>query len=239
MSTATTRSPRPSNRALLAGALVDIRTVSPSSRTTWAPDSSGTGERLLVVHQGRVADDGAVGQGGDRGLQVQDLGHGYADDLAAKGSEQCGELAHALGVGAAAFTDPDGPAVLEHVAAVEGAGCFDVGDPIAESAQRLLGAGCLGFALVSAGPADHREVAVHHDGVLDEHRVGAFVERVDLDALPPLVGQRGDVGPPLLSGKIHVDGVSLDVGEESIGQPGTGTANQCLACHPATVPRRW
>ena len=53
-------------------------------------------------------------------------------------------------VGAAAEADPDRAAVLEDVAAVEGAGRLDVHDPVAEPEQRLLGAGRLGLPLVRA-----------------------------------------------------------------------------------------
>ena len=69
------------------------------------------------------------------------------------------ELVDAVGVGAPAEPDVDRAVVLEHVAAVEGAGRLDVRDPVAQAAQRLLGARGLRLALVGARAGDHGQVA--------------------------------------------------------------------------------
>ena len=75
-----------------------------------------------IVHNGRVADDGAVGERGDGALEVQHLGDGDGDDGGAERGQDLPELADALGVGPAAPSDVDGVADLEDVPAVEGAG---------------------------------------------------------------------------------------------------------------------
>ena len=79
-------------------------------------------EDRRVVDERRVADDRAVGQGGDRRLQVQHLGERHGDDGRAERAEDRAQLTDAFGVGAPAAADVDGVADLEDVAAVEGAG---------------------------------------------------------------------------------------------------------------------
>ena len=69
----------------------------PSPRsTTCEPASSGIGRNMRpegrIVDQRRVADDRAVGQRGDRRLQVQHLGRRHRDDRVPSGSHEAAEL---------------------------------------------------------------------------------------------------------------------------------------------------
>ena len=84
----------------------------------------------------------------------------------------------------------------------------------------MLGAGRLGFALVGARSGDHREVAVDDGGVLDEDGVGAVVGRLDLEQLPALGLQRGDVAEPLAPRQLQVDRDPVEVGEQALGRVG-------------------
>ena len=89
MSMATTRRPRSSNSSRVRGAEVDISTVvlveqhDVGARLLGHGRNSGHGR---VVDERLVADDGAVGQRGDGGLQVQHLGDRYADHVAPSGA---------------------------------------------------------------------------------------------------------------------------------------------------------
>jgi hypothetical protein len=143
-----------------------------------------------VVDERLVADDGAVGQRGDGRLEVQHLGQRHGDDVRAEWSKVGLELPCAVGVRPAAHADPHRAVVLEDVAAVEGARCLDMGDPVAQSAHGVLGRLGLGLALVGAGPADDRQVAVDHHGVLDEHGIGALGGSWDLVGGPACAVQR-------------------------------------------------
>ena len=141
-------------------------------------------------------------------------------------------------VGAAAEPDPDRAAVLEHVAAVEGAGLLDARDAVAEPGERLLGARGLRLALVGAGAGDHREVAVHDRGVLDEDGVGAVVGRVHLVELPALGLERRDVAEPLPPRLLDVDRHPLEVGQQPFGETGAGPADQGTLLHLTSAPIR-
>ena len=100
---------------------------------------------------------------------------------------------------------------LQHVAAVERAGQLDALDRDAgDRAHRALDGLDLGPARLGAGARDHGEVAEHHDGVLDEHRVGELGRRVDLERLPALGDERGAVVVPLLVGERLVDRHALE-----------------------------
>ena len=111
------------------------------------------------------------------------------------------QLLDADAVGAAAEADVGGAAGAQHVSAVEGAGCLDVGDPKAEVAHGPFDPGGLAAALGRTGARDHRQVGVHDDGVLDEDRVGVVVGGLDLhDLRHPFWRQRVGVRLPLLRG---------------------------------------
>ena len=142
----------------------------------------------------------------------------------------CGQLIEAGPVRAAAETDPHGSVVLEHVAAVEGPGILDTRDPIAEPSKHLLDRGGLGLALVGTGTRDDRQVAVHDHGVLDEDRVWTVICGWDLDRLPTLVVQRGDVAIPLTLRQIQIDAGTLDVSDQPFGAGGDPAGVRARTC---------
>ena len=123
--------------------------------------------------------------------------------------------------------DPDGAAVLEHVAAVEGSGRLDLGDPIALGLDRLAHPDALGPPLRGTRAAQHRDVAVHDDLVLDEDTVGAVVDRRRLDDRPAAALQHVDVLLPLSLGQRRVDGTGAgDVRHEPVREAGRGSADE-------------
>lgn len=89
--------------------------------------------------------------------------------------------------------------------------------------------GRLGLALVGARSGDHRPVAVHDHGVLDEDTVRAGVHRRHLDGLPAGVTEGVDVPLPLLQGQVDVHGLSLDVRDEAVGEPAGRTTDEGAA----------
>src|SRR3954471_11942605 len=95
-----------------------------------------------------------------------------------------GQLTNPVGVGASGLPDVDGSVVLEDVAAVEHAGRLDMCGAVTEFDSRFVGA--LGFRppLDCAGPRDDGKIAVHHDGILDEHAVGTPARWLDLGDPP-------------------------------------------------------
>ena len=105
----------------------------------------------------------------------------------------------------------------------------------AELAQRRLGAVGLRLALVRARPRHHREVVQHDHGVLHEHGVGAVGRRSDLDGLPAVLVQRRHVRVPLAARERDVDRRAVQVGQQTVRQTRTGTADQCSLCHAVTL----
>ncbi len=186
------------------------------------------GEEGGVLDQGGVADDRAVRQGGDRGLQMQHPADRYGDDTGPQRFEGGAELAYPLGVGAAAAADVHGVADLEDVAAVERAGRADL---VERAAQRLGGAaggGYLGPAHLRARPGDQRHIAEDDHGVLDEHRVRAVVGGRDLGGVPTVVPERTDIAFPLVQGERGVHRAAFDMGDQTLGYPGAGAADEGL-----------
>ena len=137
------------------------------------------------------------------------------------------QLLDADAVGAPAEADVGRATGAQHVSAVEGAGCLDVGDPQAEVAHGPLDPGGLAAPLRRTGARDHRQVGVHDDRVLDEHRVGVLVGGLDLHDPPPVAAQRVGVRLPLLAGEVEVERASVDVGDEAVGQPRARPADEC------------
>ena len=137
-----------------------------------------------------------------------------------------GELLDADAVRAAAEADVGGVVDSEHVSSVEGAGFLDAGDPQAEVPHGPLDPDGLAAALGGAGSGEDGEVTVHHDGVLDEDRVGVVVGGLDLDDPPPRPLEGVDVRLPLLPGEVQVDGRAGDVGQQPLGQARAGSADE-------------
>ena len=163
--------------------------------------------------------------------------HGH--HLGTQRPQQVAELFGAGRVGAPTDAHPDGVAVFQHVAAVEGAGLGDAGQAVAQRPHGHLGARQFEPSLGGTGSADHRQIAVDHHGVFDEHAVGALVGRGCLDGLPAVVVQRAPVVGPLLDGSGHVNRLSLEVGEQAFGQPCRGAPNQgTLLKHAPSVSGR-
>ena len=77
-------------------------------------------------------------------------------DVHAKRSKMRLQLRDSFGIRAAANADPHDPAMLQHIATVEGARCFDRRDAISLSTHRNFGRGDLGPPLIGAGTADDR-----------------------------------------------------------------------------------
>ena len=118
--------------------------------------------------------------------------------------------------------DPDLMAMLEHVAAVEGARVHDSFDAVAQLAQGLFGPENFGFALI--GPRT-RETArspnittVSSTNALSGQSSGWR----NLDRLPASRSQRIDVRLPLPQREGRVNGRTRDVGDQSVRQVGTG-----------------
>jgi hypothetical protein len=125
--------------------------------------------------------------------------------------------------------------VLEDIAAVEGAGVLDPGDPVAQGGQRCLGSRRLGLALVGARAGDDGEVAVDDNGVLHEYRVGAVVGWRDLDGLPAFGPQGADVPVPLAPRQVQVDRGPGEMGEQALGQARARAADECALVHGAIL----
>src|SRR5690242_11389144 len=97
-------------------------------------------------------------------------------------------------------------------------------DAIAEFGEGFLGALGLRPPLGGTTTRDDGEIAVHHDGVLDEHAVGTFRRWLDLGHPPTGTDKRPDIALPLRHRDVGVDGRPLDVSDESLGQARTGPA---------------
>ena len=118
-------------------------------------------------------------------------------------------------------------AVLEHVPAVEGPGLLDLDDAVAVRLDGLAHADALAATLRAPGPAQHRDVAVHDDLVLDEDAVGAVVDRRRLDDRPAAPAEHVDVLLPLPQGQLAVDGAgALDVRHDPVRETGRGSADE-------------
>ena len=117
--------------------------------------------------------------------------------------------------------------VLEHVPAVERPRLLDLDGAVAVGLDRLTDADPLGTPLGGAGPAQHRDVAVHDDLVLDEDAVGAVVGRDGLDDRPAPSAQHVDVLLPLPQRELGIDSAgALDVRHETVREPGGRTADE-------------
>src|SRR4029078_7788494 len=89
--------------------------------------------------------------------------------------DQRGKLVDTGDIGTTAETDVCHVADLQDIAAVEGAGRFDVRDLVAESGDHCLYRFGFRHAHRCSWPGDHGEAVEHHDGVLDEHGIRAIV----------------------------------------------------------------
>ena len=219
----------------MRGASADMTTAPSPRSTTAAPCTSGANQharvRLRRVDQRLEADHGAVREGRDAGLEVQDLRDGHRHHRPAAGRHQRRELPDALGVRPRPLPDVDDGADLEHVAAVERAGRLDPGDLHAEpcDVERGDGAGRrvdLAHPRRRAGPGEHGQVVDHDDGVLDEHPVRVLVGGLDLVDGPPAVGEHRDVALPLAQREIGVHRGAGEVGQLPVREPRGGPADQ-------------
>ena len=88
--------------------------------------------------------------------------------------------------------------------------------------------GALGLRppLDGTGPRDDGKIAVHHDGVLDEHAVGTAGRGRYLRHLPAGVDKGADIALPLLHRDVGVDGRAPDVGEQPIRKARAGPTYQ-------------
>ena len=206
------------------------------------------GQQLGVVDDREVSQQRAVGQGGDAGLEVQDLGDRHRDDLHPFRSGDLCQLTDALLVGALPGADVHPVAELEHVAAVEGAGALDPRDPVAQPGDRALGAGGLRPPLRGTRPCDDSEIAMDHHRVLDEDRVRAVVRRLDLDRLPAVGLEGSDVVDPLRQRELVVHGPAVEMGQQPLGEPAAGTTDERASStdvreqevvHGWTLPSPW
>ena len=183
-----------------------------------------------------MAQHGAVGQRGHGALQVQHLLDRHLDCLGTQRRQQFGKLTDAFRVRAAAPAGIDPAADLQHIAAVECAGRLDVRDPVAEVANGALGRSGLGLALIGAGSGDDGEVTEDNNGVFDEDRVRAVGCGLDLRRRPSVRVQRIHVLLPLTLGELHVDALTVEVGEQALGETWAGAADEgVLVGHPAIL----
>ncbi|OEV12943.1 hypothetical protein AN218_06080 [Streptomyces nanshensis] len=187
------------------------------------------GEVRRVGREPRQAEDRAVGQRGDGGLQMQHPGERYGDDAGAQRLEGGPQLAYALLVGASAETHMHGPAALQDVPAVERAGSLDATDRVPEGAYRLLDRRRLCAPGGRGGAADERGGAEDDDGVLHEHAVGAVLLGRNLDRLPAAVPQHPYVLRPLAYGEVPVHRHPVDMGDQAVGETCGGRPYEGLA----------
>ncbi len=124
-------------------------------------------------------------------------------------------------VGAPADADPHDVSVLEHVPTVERPGLLDLDRAVAVCRHGLAHADAFTATLGRTGPAQHRDVTVHDDLVLDEDAVGAVVGRWRLDDRPAAPAEHVDVLLPLPEGQLAVDRPgALDVRHDPVRESG-------------------
>jgi hypothetical protein len=158
---------------------------------------------------------------------VQDLRDADGDDGRPQRLESVAELANALAARAAAPSDVDGRADLEHVTTVERPGPLDADDGAREGLDHLGHAIDLGLAGIGTGAREDGNPALHDHGVLDEDGIGALVGGWDHDEVPPVVDHRLDVGIPLPHGEVDVDRHPVHVGHDPVSKGGPRPADQC------------
>ena len=119
-----------------------------------------------------------------------------------------------------ASTEPDvhGRADLQYIAAIQCPRRFDSGNLVAECLDGLVDRCSFGLAARRAGKRDHGKFAVHHDGVFDEHCIGAIVGGGNFDGLPAVPMQGIHVAVPLQYRQIDIDLGPLEMCQHSLGQ---------------------
>ena len=89
----------------------------------------------------------------------------------------------------------------------------------------------------SARAGQHRQVLADHNGVLDEDRIRAVIGGGRLPDRPAAGRQRVGIGRVLGPGQFHIHRRAADVGDDALGQPAAGPADQARAVHPiASLP---
>ena len=137
-------------------------------------------------------------------LRWRAFGHGHGYHAGAERLKMRRQLRDAFGIRAPADADPDGPVVLQHVAAVECARRFDRSDAISLSAHRVFGRADFAPPLGGSRTADDCEVAVDDHGVFDEHRVGTLRCGDHLVCGPARDSEGDDVSVPLTLGEFGI-----------------------------------
>ena len=108
---------------------------------------------------------------------------------------------------------------------VPGASILD--GAVAVRRHGLAHADALAATLGRTGPAQHRDVTVHDDLVLDEDAVGTVVRRRRLDDRPAAPAEHVDVLLPLPQGQVAVDRPgALDVRHDPVRESGRRTADE-------------
>jgi hypothetical protein len=101
--------------------------------------------------------------------------------------------------------------------------------------------GCRGRDLAAArfgaGAGEHGRVADDDDGVLDEHRVGVGIGRLDLDGGETLGLEGCDVVLPLGIGQFRVDGGARQVRQLALGEVRGGQSHEGDPARPGGCPR--
>jgi hypothetical protein len=157
---------------------------------------------------------------------VQHLADGHGPHGRPERRERLGQLADAFLVRPAAESGVHGRTDLENVAAVQSAGVGDVRDAVALPGHGLLGRCGFRPALIRTCAGDHGQVAVHDHRVLDEHAVGALVDRGYIDRGPASALECADVVEPLAESEVRVDRRAFDVRDETVGEVRARTSYQ-------------
>ena len=196
-------------------------------------------ERRRVEQGGVGADDRAVRQGGDRGLQVQHLPKRNRHHRAAAGRHLPAQLADALAVGTPAAAHVERRPHLEDVTSVERAGLLDARELEPQFGDRLLGPGDLRLPLRRARPREHRQVAAHDNGVLDERGVGQVVRGRHLADRPARAGQRLHVGVVLPHRQARVRRTALAMRDDALRHPAARAPDESDAFPHGANANRW
>lgn len=172
------------------------------------------------------ADDRPVRQRGHGRLQVQGALDRHGLGAHAELLEQGRELADALTIGPSAQSDVCRVTGPQDISPVERARRGDSRDTQPEVTGGTLRTARLALALVGSRVGDDGQVAVDDDRVLDEDGVRTVLGRLHLDGLPARGTQARGIRLPLGQRDVEVDGLLLDMGDETVGQTRAGTTDE-------------
>jgi hypothetical protein len=185
-------------------------------------------------HELREQQERAVGQRGHRGLQVQHVPQRDGDHGAAQRSQQRPQLADARAVRPPAAPHVHGVVGLQHIAAVQSPRFLDPGGAQAQRPDNPGDAVHLAPAGRRARTGQYRQVLADHHRIFDEDRVRAVLSGRYLPDPPATGRQRIGVRRVLGPGQGHIHRGPADVGDDALGQPAAGRADQDRALHRDT-----